>query len=182
LYKYDIPDEEINGFSTAPTFNGTSDRNIMFSVSGNVGKFGNFVDNKNLYDILSINNFDVYDFNEIKFSRLEYTQSWVLNKAISKLLINHMRLRDQIIGKFIASLDYKGNLLYTGTRYLLPNELDKTFFEQDITYYIGANEIFSNSTINRAFLKLYNIQENLLSLLKEEIKRVPFSDAPIILD
>lgn len=182
LFKYDIPDETINGFSTAPTTDGKSDRNIMFSVSGNVGKFGNFFDNKNLYDILSINNFDVYDFNEIKFNRSEYIQSWVFNKAISKFLINHMRLRDQIIGKFLASLDYKGNLLFYGTRYLLPNELDQIFFDQDITFYIGSNEIFTNSSVNRALEKIYKIQENLFNVLKEEIRRIPFSTAPIILN
>jgi hypothetical protein len=161
---------------------GKSDRNIVFSVSGNVGKFGNFFDNKNLYDILSINNFDIYNFDEIKFSRLEYIQSWVFNKLISKLLINHMRLRDQIIGRFLASLDYKGNLLFYGTRYLLPNELDKLYFEQDISYYIGSNEIFANSSVNRVIKKIYDIQEKMLSVLKEEIKRVPYNTDPIILN
>jgi hypothetical protein len=53
LYKYNINDEQIRAFATAPTIDMQNDRNIIFSVSGNngPGKFGNFTDNINLFDI-----------------------------------------------------------------------------------------------------------------------------------
>jgi len=182
LFKYDIPDEEINTFCSAPSQDFTSDVNIMFSASGNVGKFGYFLDNLNLFDVLAVRNFDIYDFNEIKFNSNEYLQNWVFNKNISKLLLNHMRLRDQIIGKFIASRDYLNNIFFKGTRYLLPDELDAIYFSQDITNFIGGNEIISNSIVNRPFEKIYDIQVKLLKVLSSEIIKTPFNTNPIFLN
>ena len=182
LFKYDIPDEEIKSFSTAPTQDLKSDRNIMFSVSGNVGKFGNFYDNLNLFDVLAVRDFDVYSFDEINFNSNEYLQNWTINKNISKLVINHMRLRDEIIGKFIASKDYMGNIFFRGTRYLLPNELASIYFAQDLSFYIGGNEIITNSIVNRPLEKLYNIQKQMLNVLGAEIIRTPSNTNPIYLN
>lgn len=181
LYKYDIPDEQITSFATAPTLNLDSDRNIMFSVSGNVGKFGNFYDNLNLFDVLALRDFDIYGIDELKFTNEEYLQSWVFNKNLSKLILNHMRLRDEIIGKFIASKDYLGNIFFKGTRYLVPSELDDMFFEQDITYFIGANELITSNIVNRPFYKIYKIQEALARILGAEIIRKPSNDNPIVI-
>ena len=182
LFKYDDPAETIKSFATAPTTDNSSDRNIIFSVSGNAGKFGNFYDNLNLFDVLAVRDFDIYGFDEIKFDKNEYVQSWVVNKTLSKLILNHMRLRDQIIGKFIAAVDYKGNVAFKGTRYLLPEEINSIYFEQDITFFIGSNEVFSSSVINRSLKKIYDIQVSLLNILKEDVVRVPVSTAPIFLN
>ena len=154
----------------------------MFSVSGNVGKFGNFYDNLNLFDVLAVRDFDVYSFDEINFNSNEYLQNWTINKNISKLVINHMRLRDEIIGKFIASKDYMGNIFFRGTRYLLPNELASIYFAQDLSFYIGGNEIITNSIVNRPLEKLYNIQKQMLTVLGAEIIRTPSNTNPIYLN
>ena len=182
LFKYDDPAERIKSFTTAPTTDNSSDRNILFSVSGNAGKFGNFYDNLNLFDVLAVRDFDIYSSNEIAFDKNEYVQSWVFNKNLSKLILNHMRLRDQIIGKFIASVDYKGNVAFKGTRYLLPEEINSIYFEQDVTFFVGANETFTSSVVNRALKKIYDIQLSLIKILREEVVRVPVSTAPIILN
>lgn len=182
LFKYDIPEENVISFASAPSLNYENDVNIMFSVSGNVGKFGNFFDNLNLFDILAVRDFDIYNYDSINFDTNEYVQGWVLNKNISKLLINHMRLRDQIIGKFIASKDYKNNIFFKGTRYLLPEELDSIYFEQDITNFVGGNELLTNSIINRPLKKIYDIQYNLLNVLKAEIIKAPGTEDSIKLN
>lgn len=182
LFKYDDPAERIKSFTTAPTTDNSSDRNILFSVSGNAGKLGNFYDNLNLFDVLAVRDFDIYSSNEIAFDKNEYVQSWVFNKNLSKLILNHMRLRDQIIGKFIASVDYKGNIAFKGTRYLLPEEINSIYFEQDVTFFVGANETFTSSVVNRALKKIYDIQLSLIKILREEVVRVPVSTAPIILN
>jgi len=182
LFKYDDPAEKINAFASAPTLDLKSDSNIMFSVSGNIGKFGYFYDNINLFDILAVRDFDIYGFDELKFNFDEYVQNWVFNKNISKLLLGMMRLRDEIIGKFIASKDYKGNITFTGTRYLIPQELDTIYFEQDITFFVGNNELLTSSIINRPLTKLFNVQESLLKILDAEIIRTPSNNTPITLN
>jgi len=182
LFKYDDPNEIIKSFASAPTLDNKSDTNILFSVSGNIGKFGYFYDNLNLFDILAVRDFDIYSFEENNFSSNEYIQNWVFNKNISKILLGMMRLRDEIIGKFIASKDYKGNVTFTGTRYLLPTELNSVYFEQDMTFYVGNNELLTSSIINRPLIKLYNIQESLLKILDAEILRVPNDNIPIYLN
>lgn len=180
LYKYDLPNEKILSFSSAYASNG--DKNIIFSYANNTGKLGLFLDNLNLYDILAVRDFDIYTFEDIKFNKEEYLQSWVINKNISKLLVNMMRFRDQVIGKFIASQDYKTNVVFKGTRYLLPDELETIFFEQDISYYIGANELVTNNIVNRALYKLFNIQNSLLNILQSQVENILREDIPIILN
>jgi len=180
LFKYDVPDEKFTTFASASSVG--ADRNIIFSRFGNTGKFGYFYDNLNLYDILAVNNFDIYNFDDIKFNSNEYLQSWVFNKNISKVVINHMRLRDQIIGKFLAVKDARGNVTFRGTRYLLPFELNSLNFEYDTTYCIGANEILLNNIVNRAFKKIYNIQEVLINILKAEKNTSPLENNPVNLN
>ena len=182
LFKYDDPDEIIKTFASAPSLDLKSDINILFSTSNNKGKFGYFYDNLNLFDVLAVRDFDIYSFDENNFSYDEYIQNWVFNKNISKLLLGLMRLRDEIIGKFIASKDYKGNITFTGTRYLLPAELDSIYFEQDVTFYVGNNELLTSSIINRPLIKLYKIQESLLKVLDAEIIRTPNKDTPVYLN
>jgi hypothetical protein len=182
LFKYDVPADRFTSLATAPSLYGTSDHNIVFSVSGNTGKLGYFYDNLNLFDILAVNDFDIYTFNDMSFNKEEYIQNWVFNKNLSKLILNHMRLRDQIIGKYIAARDVKGNVTFKGTRYLLPDELDEIFFQQDITNYIGANEIFANNIVNRALRKIYDIQVKVLNVLRAEVTNYPYVDQVITLN
>ena len=80
-----------------------------------------------------------------------------------------MRLRDQIIGKFIAKRDTENNVTFRGTRYFLPDELKAIAFEQDMTFYIGMNEIFQNTIVNRGLERIYNIQLNLYKALQADI-------------
>jgi len=161
-------DDTYSAFYPIPTSRG--DVNFVFSKSPNgAGKIIAWLDNINLFDVLSDNDFDVYAFDDIKINRNEYLQNWVFNKAISKLLINHMRFRDQITGKFLAKRDSKNNITFRGTRYFTPEELEELRFEQDITNYIGMNEIFQNNIVNRCAQKLFNIQVMLMKELGAEI-------------
>jgi len=85
------------------------------------------------------------------------------------MLINHMRLRDQIMGKFIARRDYKGNVTFRGTRYFTPQEYSDVFFEQTLNNYVGMNEVVQNNVINRCLQKIYDIQVNMFNALKADI-------------
>jgi hypothetical protein len=151
------------------------DRNYIFSNNtlndSASGKISIYRDSLDPINILADTSFDVYPLSAITIHPDEYLQNWVINKAISKLLINHMRLRDSIDGKFLYQKDKTtGDLILTDIRYLLPNETESLYFDQDITRFIGLNEIFQNNIINRPFEYIYNIQIELLNILKAEIR------------
>jgi hypothetical protein len=152
--------------------NGTAyDYNFMLSNSAGAGFITVFNDNLNATSILTNDIFDVYPLSAITIDKEEYLQNWVINKAVSKLLINHMRLRDNITSRFIYKKDTTtGNILLNGSRYLLPNELNSVLFNQDVTSFIGLNEIFQNNIVNRPFENIFNIQTNLLNALSADVQ------------
>lgn len=160
---------------------GGSDKTVVCSEHAGRTIFQLYHDNLNLYDVLSNPDFDIYTFDQIAIHYQEYVQNWVFNKALAKFLINHMRLRDSVVGKFLAKTDKNGDITFRGTRYLLPDERSSILFQQDTSYYIGANEIFTNSVINRTFRKLFDIQNALLSVLQTESLNLTEENVPIFL-
>lgn len=141
----------------------------MFSKDQNdAGKFSLFYDNINLFDVLAVPDFDVYTSDDIHIGEDEYVQNWVINKALAKLLINHMRFRDQITGKFLQLKDNKGNYLFKGTRYFNEKELQQLIYQQDIENFIGENELVTNFVMNRVLKRIYDIQQLLLNALTVE--------------
>jgi len=163
--------ETINAVASVPVVfnNQPSDCNFILSTGGAGGKICLYYDNINTVSVLADEEFDVYPLDVIKINPDEYLQNWVINKAISKLLLNHMRLRDNIVEKLIYKKDIiSGDVLLSGTRYFVPSEMDTMAFHQEITNYIGINEIFQNTTVNRPFEYIYNIQINLLNILQAE--------------
>jgi len=166
-------DETITAFATiSANINGQpNDLNFIFSNNNGMGKLSVYQDNLNVLSILTDDSIDVYSRDEINIHPEEYLQNWVFNKAISKLLINHMRLRDNITSKFLFKKDAgTGSIFLSGSRYLLPDELNIVQFQQDISNYIGMNEILQNNIINRPFEKIFNIQKNLLKILNTEVQ------------
>ena len=164
--------EQFTAFSTlSTTSNGTTyDYNFVFSNNSGIGKIFLFKDYLNITNILTDNVFDVYPLSSITINPDEYLQNWVINKSISKLLMNHIRLRDNISSKFLFQKSNLGDILLAGSRYLLPNELDSIYFNQDVTNFIGLNEIFQNNIVNRPFETIFNIQTNLLSALAPDVR------------
>jgi len=147
------------------------DNNILYSKNNDTAIFTSFYDNANLYDILTIPDFDVYDLEEIKLKEQENVQSWVLNKTFSKMILNHMRLRDQIIGKFVYILDARGNLVFNFNRYLTETEKDTINYQSNITSFVGKNEIIQNSVLNRCLVTVHKFQASILEVLREELKK-----------
>lgn len=121
LFKYDNP-QVISAFASVNY--GNNDKNLILSYNPNSNAqiLGSFIDNKNLYDNLTISDFDIYSLDDILIKPEEYVQSWVVNKAISKLIANHLRFIDQIIGKFQFKYDSRGNSIFQFTRYLTAKE------------------------------------------------------------
>ena len=76
-------------------------------------------------------------------------------------------MRDRIVKRFAGKYDEDGNLLFFGTLYLLDNEIQKEQFDLSLNYFVGINEMFSNSVINRSIKKLYSLQTQMLSVLRD---------------
>jgi hypothetical protein len=160
-------------------YNYTTNDTVAYTTTLKSGKISLFQDNLNVVSVLTNDIFDVYPLDSITIDKEEYLQNWVINKSISKLLMNHMRLRDNISSKFLYDqTTIAGDTLLAGTRYLLPNEITSIQFNQDITNFIGANEIFQNNIINRPFENILNIQTNLLSALAADVRN--YNAAPQI--
>ena len=183
FYRYNVDTtESIKSFSSLAV-NG-SDNNLIFSTASgtNAGKFSLYHDNLNLQDVIALNAFDVYEPSVIDINKDEYVQNWVFNKSLAKLIANHMRFRDQIIGKFLYTNDGYNNITFQGIRYLLPDEYTSISFQQDLNSFIGSNEIFQNIIINRALEKIYNIQVALLNVLAAQSLSAPATTTPIYID
>ena len=168
-----ITTEDFTTFTTISSVNGgiNYDYNFTISNASNIGKISLFLDNLNVASTLTNDVFDVYPLSGVTINKDEYLQNWVINKSISKLLMNHMRLRDNISSKFLYTQNtIPGDTLLAGTRYLQPDEITSLYFNQDITNFIGVNEIFQNNIINRPFEIIFNIQKKLLAALDADIR------------
>jgi hypothetical protein len=183
FYRYNVDTTELIKSFSSLAVNG-SDNNLIFSTASgtNTGKFSLYYDNLNLQDVIALNDFDVYELDVVDIKKDEYIQNWVFNKSLAKLIANHMRFRDQIIGKFLYTNDGYNNITFQGIRYLLPDEYTAISFQQDLNYFIGSNEIFQNIIINRALEKIYNIQVALLNALAAQSLSAPATTTPIYID
>jgi len=131
LYKYN-DQQNIKAFASIGI--GSNDKNLIVSKNPSTSAqiIGAFYDNINLYDVLSIPDFDIYTMNEISIKLEEYVQSWVVNKSLIKLITNHLRFIEQIIGKFQFKFDSRRNSVFQFTRYLTAKEQQKLTQQAEI--------------------------------------------------
>jgi hypothetical protein len=179
------PNEQITAFSSALSPDSKSDNNIIFSTyqassqAKQRGRFSLFTDNINLQDIIENNSFDIYTLDNITVDGGEYLQNWVFNKALSRLMLNHLRLRDQLRGKFLYVTDSTGMPFFNGTRYLTSVEYNNLNVGQDLNCNIGLNEIFQNATVNRALKVIFNLQTLLFNTLIAESQTIYDVNTPV---
>ena len=149
----------------------------ILSKNGTTGirKFINILDSINLISVLSVPDFDVYTLSDIQLQSSEYTQTWTINKAIAKLALNHMRLKDKMIGRFSGTFDSNNTLLLNGYLYFLLKDLDLTGYSLTLDHFAGNNEAFLNSVINRGLQKIYNLQLSMIAKSNTIIQDSSFS-------
>ena len=143
------------------------DRFIVYGKNNNAGVFYSFLEDSNYTTILTNNDLDFYTIDEISIRPEEYAQEWVFSKALSKVLLNILALRDRIVKRFSGKYDTKGNLLYFGPLYLTDIEINKDEFDYTNNYLVNLNEVFSNSVFNRAIAKIYSFETQMLSVLRD---------------
>ena len=147
-----------------------SDTNVIFSTCSGSGKFGFYYDNINLDSVLVTDNFDVYPLSSIQTNTDEYLQNWVFNKSIAKLMVNHTRFRDLVYSRFLYEPDNKGIIVYSGTRYLRPEESLSVSFDQNMENFIGCNEIFQNNIVNRSLKTIFDAQVSIFNMLQLDVR------------
>jgi hypothetical protein len=148
---------------SAPTANDTSDRVFMFTHKNNATKLVSSSESLNLVSVLTFNDFEVFELSEVQLSAGEYIQPWVINKSIIKLLLNHLRLKDKIKGRFTAIYDQNQVPLLAGTLYFLLDDLDLTAYSITPDHVIGNNEILTNAAVNRGLQKIFDLQESIIN-------------------
>ena len=154
-------------FSYLETYDDNTDNLIVYGNRNNAGIFYSFLEDSNYITILTNNDLDFYTIQEIEIDPEEYSQDWVFSKANHKILLNILAMRDRIVKRFAGKYDGNGNLLFFGTLYLLDNEIQKEQFDLSLNYFVGINEMFSNSVINRSIKKFYSLQTQMLSVLRD---------------
>jgi len=130
---------------------------------------------------LTIPDFDIYTLNDIKLIKSEYSQSWVFNKAIQKLVLNHIRLKDKIIGRFYGDFDSQNSLLLAGFFYFLLDDLDLTGYKITKDHFAGNNEAFLNTIVSRGLEKVYALQELMIGKSNTIILDSSFSESKTVL-
>ena len=154
-------------FSFLEKYDEDTDNLIIYGKNNNTGIFFSFLEDSNYQTILTNNDLDFYSIDEIKINPEEYSQDWVFSKANYKILLNILSMRDRLVKRFAGKYDSYGNLLFFGTLYLLDNEVQKEQFDYSLNYFVGVNEMFSNSVINRSVKKFYSLQTQMLSVLRD---------------
>ena len=133
----------------------------LASLNG-IKRFIILKDDANYVDTLRQSDFQVFTLDDIKVNAGEYAQTWVFNKAISKLLLNHIRLKDQIIGRFYGKYDSQNNIILEGFTYFLLDDLDLTAYDITLEHFAGNNEALTNTAINRGLEKIFDIQQKIV--------------------
>ena len=184
LYRFGIPTTETfhHGSSIASSQPESDEVYILSSsITTNTRKFISALDTKNLIDVLTVEDFEIYSLDDIKLQPSEYSQTWVINKAIQKLVINHIRLKDKVLGRFFGTFDDNNNLLIGGYLYFLLSDLDLTGYSITLDHFAGNNEAYLNTVVNRGLEKIYNIQGLMIDKSNTIIKDSSFSENEAVL-
>lgn len=169
--KFKLGDNNVNTtefvFSYIENYDNVRDNFTVYGKRYNVGMFLSFLEKSNYTTILTNNDLDFYTIEEIRVNPEEYSQDWVFSKANYKILLNILAMRDRITKRFAGKYDSGGNNLFFGTLYLLDEEVQKDLFDYSLNYLVGINEMYSNAVLNRSINKFYDLQMQMLSVLKD---------------
>jgi hypothetical protein len=132
-----------------------------------------FTSHKN---VLKNTNIDNYNFNSIRINQNEYIQANYFNKELFKITSNIIRLKNQIIGKFLtrfiapnANITYQQSLLTENQELLGYTYLTNYNFLKVPTtdnLFVHENEKISYGVINRCIDQIHDLQNSILDVSK----------------
>ena len=105
-----------------------------------------------------------YPMSSVNIQPDEYVTAWVVNKALYKLLYNHLLFRDNIHSKFTGTYDSAGLVQYAGIEYI--TDLDDNLFgyETTLNNFIGLNEPVLAEVVNRCLHNTHVLQSSLTKM------------------
>tara|TARA_R110002020_G_scaffold30367_3_gene95776 strand:- start:1080 stop:2813 length:1734 start_codon:yes stop_codon:yes gene_type:complete len=134
---------------------------------GKIYKFDETIDYKTIINDLYKS--DLLPLSSVYIKGSEYVTDITINKAISKLLYNHLIFRDSFLLKYVAAYDKKGRLQLTNVDHLKPEHDNLFSYEVTQDHYIGINEPVFAENINRLFKKIYDLQSKFLLMCAETV-------------
>lgn len=145
----------------------------VYVRNNNAGGFLIFNEDKNYLNLLSNYNFDVYGIEDIKVDKNENVSNFSYNKSIIKLLGNNLQFKNFISNVVTVSLLRDGGISFDGVRYFDDEDLSILDFEPSLNNFIGTNEIFSRTVVNRVLKEIYDYQIELVNLFKNKVTPPP---------
>jgi len=153
------PPIKITDISILPT-GGNTDGLLML---GN-GVIFHFNETTKYTTVLRDPKLEYYTFNKIKLEHTENIQAVTLNKEIYKMFSNIIQLKNNLLGRFCFEYNSYGELECKGYKYVLDEEINSLNVELDYNTRINNNELVQTGTINKIFLKIYQLHQAMLDL------------------
>ena len=107
-----------------------------------------------------------YDLSSVYVEKDEYVSSFMVNKALYKILFNHMIFNDHIHSKVTGTYQANGQLELTDIEYLQEFETHILNLSANSNYFVGVNEPCIADVVNRCVKKIHNLQLEIAGTLQ----------------
>jgi len=118
-----------------------------------------------LKTVLKLPNFDNFG-NKLTLNPNEYIQGSSFNKEIYKLMYDIINLKNNIVGRFTGKYDALNIFVYDDYNYNI--DLTALYNDSNHEYFIHDNEKSITGVINRVIRKIYELQQQLITLTQPD--------------
>ena len=130
------------------------------------GKIYYFKEENVLNSTLKLDNYENFGPNNFTLSKDEYIQCSSLNKELYKVAYDTLNIKNNIIGRFTGT--YGSNNVFTYSRYNYNIDFSVIKVDTLDNLYIHENEKNILGVFNRSITRLYNLQVDLIELIKPD--------------
>ena len=130
------------------------------------GKIYYFKEENVLNSTLKLDNYENFGPNNFTLSKDEYIQCSSLNKELYKVAYDTLNIKNNIIGRFTGT--YGSNNVFTYNRYNYNIDFSVIKVDTLDNLYIHENEKNILGVFNRSITRLYNLQVDLIELIKPD--------------
>lgn len=130
------------------------------------GKIYYFKEENVLNSTLKLDNYENFGPNNFTLSKDEYIQCSSLNKELYKVAYDTLNIKNNIIGRFTGT--YGSNNVFTYSRYNYNIDFSVIKVDTLDNLYIHENEKNILGVFNRSITRLYNLQLDLIELIKPD--------------